>query len=52
MVAFYPQICRTPIRRVQMSKEMREGRVVYRDVLERVYDDINRRFGSKEKVPE
>jgi hypothetical protein len=29
-----------------------EGRVVHRDVLQEVYDDINKRFGSNEKVPE
>jgi hypothetical protein len=40
------------LRRVQMSQEMREGRVVHRDVLEEVYQDINHRFGSNEKVPQ
>ena len=40
------------LQRVQLSDYMRGGRVVYKDVLERVYDDINRRFGSNEKVPE
>ena len=40
------------LRRVQMSQKMREGRVVHREVLQEVYDDINKRFGSDEKVPE
>jgi ribonuclease Z len=39
------------LRRVQMSKEMRDGRVVHRDILQDVYDYINKRFGSNEKVP-
>jgi hypothetical protein len=30
---------------------MLEGRVVHREVLQSVYDDINKRFGSNEKVP-
>ncbi len=40
------------LQRVFLSEEMRNGRVVHRDVLQRVYDDINERFGSNEKVPE
>ncbi len=40
------------LQRVQLSDYMRGSRVVYKDVLERLYDDINRRFGSNEKVPE
>jgi ribonuclease Z len=39
------------IRRVEMSQEMLDGRVVHRDILQTVYDEINKRFGSKEKVP-
>jgi len=40
------------LRRVAMSKEMREGRVVHRDVLEEVYRYINEKFGSNEKIPQ
>lgn len=39
-------------RRTAFSKMMLEGRVVHRDVLQEVYDDINERFGSNEQVPE
>jgi ribonuclease Z len=39
------------LRRTALSKEMLKGRVVHRDVLQEVYDDINKRFGSNEKVP-
>jgi ribonuclease Z len=39
------------LRRVAMSKEMREGRGVHRDVLEKVYNFINEKFGSNETVP-
>jgi len=39
------------LQRVQMSPYMREGRVVHRDILQTVYDAINERFGSDEKVP-
>jgi len=31
---------------------MKAGRVVHREVLQQVYDDINKRFGSNEKVPD
>jgi len=40
------------LRRTAMSTMLLEGRVVHRDVLQEVYDDINQRFGSNEKVPE
>jgi ribonuclease Z len=40
------------LRRTEMSTMLIEGRVVHRDVLQEVYDDINKRFGSDEKVPE
>ena len=40
------------LRRTALSPAMLDGRVVHRDVLQAVYDDINRRFGSNEKVPE
>ena len=39
------------LRRVQMSKDMIDGRVVHRDVLEKVYSEINDKFGSNAKVP-
>jgi ribonuclease Z len=39
------------IRRTFMSKFLIEGRVVHREVLEEVYADINKRFGSNAKVP-
>ena len=39
------------LRRTSLSKDMLEGRVVHREVLQEVYDDINERFGSNEKVP-
>ena len=57
--AIWPQPSTIPLvppdpklRRTALSKKMREGRVVHRDVLQEVYDDINKRFGSNEKVPE
>jgi len=37
--------------RTELSAMMLEGRIVHRDVLEDVYNDINKRFGSNEKVP-
>ncbi len=40
------------LRRVGFSKEMLEGRIVHREVLQEVYDYINKRFGSNEKVPD
>jgi ribonuclease Z len=40
------------LQRVFLSKEMRAGRIVHKDVLQRVYEDINKRFGSNEKVPD
>lgn len=40
------------LRRVAMSKEMRDGRVVHKEVLQNVYDYINKKFGSNEKVPQ
>jgi ribonuclease Z len=36
------------LQRVFLSKEMRDGRIVHKDVLQ----DINKRFGSNEKVPD
>jgi ribonuclease Z len=39
------------LRRVQMSKDMVDGRVVHREVLEQVYSEINEKFGSNAKVP-
>ncbi len=39
------------LRRVALSKDMIEGRVVHRDVLEEIYDYINKKFGSNEQVP-
>jgi ribonuclease Z len=40
------------LRRTALSPDMLKGRVVHREVLQEVYDDINSRFGSNEKVPE
>jgi ribonuclease Z len=40
------------LRRTALSKQMLEGRVVHREVLQEVYDDINERYGSNEKVPQ
>jgi ribonuclease Z len=40
------------LQRTELSKQMLERRVVQKDVLQEVYDDINKRFGSNEKVPE
>jgi len=40
------------IRRAALSKLLLEGRVVHKDVLQEVYDDINKRFGSNVKLPE
>ncbi|MEE8148424.1 MAG: guanitoxin biosynthesis MBL fold metallo-hydrolase GntH [Longimicrobiales bacterium] len=39
------------LQRTQLSQEMRDGRIVHRDVLEDVYAYINEKFGSNEKVP-
>jgi hypothetical protein len=35
-----------------LSRKLLEGRVVHRDVLQDVYEEINKRFGSNEKVPD
>jgi ribonuclease Z len=40
------------LQRTQMSDFIRGGRVVHRDVLQNVYDFINEKFGSDEKVPQ
>ena len=40
------------LQRTFLSDKMKAGRVVHRDVLQEVYDDINKRFGSNAKVPE
>jgi ribonuclease Z len=40
------------LRRVGMSQKMREGRVVHRELLEEIYEEINQQFGSNAKVPE
>ena len=40
------------LQRTALSKMLLEGRVVHRDVLQEVYGDINKHFGSNEKVPE
>ncbi len=57
--AIWPQPSNIPlvppdpaIRRTELSKKLLEGRVIHREVLQEVYDDINKRFGSNEKVPE
>jgi ribonuclease Z len=57
--AIWPQPSTIPLvppdpslRRTALSPDMLEGRVVHREVLQDVYDDINERFGSNEKVPE
>ncbi len=39
------------LRRVAMSDEMRQGRVVHKEVLKELYDEINKMFGSNEKPP-
>jgi ribonuclease Z len=39
------------LQRVALSEDMIKGRVVHRDVLEEVYDYINKKFGSNEEVP-
>lgn len=39
------------LQRTALSEFMLEGRVVHREILEEVYEDINERFGSNEKVP-
>jgi hypothetical protein len=56
--AIWPQPSTIPLvppdpklRRVALSKKMLEGRVVHRDVLEDVYNYINEKFGSSERVP-
>jgi ribonuclease Z len=56
--AIWPQPSTIPLippdpklRRTALSPKMREGRVVHREVLQEVYDDINKRFGSNEVVP-
>jgi len=40
------------LRRTGLSKAMLEGRVVHGEWLQEVCDDVNKRFGSNEKVPE
>jgi len=57
--AVWPQPSNIPLvppdpslRRTGLSNFMLEGRVVHRELLQEVYDDVNKRFGSNEKVPE
>lgn len=57
--AIWPQPSNIPLvppdpalTRVTMSQEMKEGRVVHRDVLEDVYKYINEKFGSNASVPD
>jgi ribonuclease Z len=57
--AIWPQPSTIPLvppdpalRRTALSPAMLEGRVVHREVLQEVYDDINERFGRNEEVPE
>ncbi|MHC5113751.1 MAG: guanitoxin biosynthesis MBL fold metallo-hydrolase GntH [Planctomycetota bacterium] len=57
--AIWPQPSNIPLvppdpslRRTALSRMMLEGRIVHRDVLQEVYDDINERFGSNERVPD
>ncbi len=40
------------LQRVGMSQKMREGRVVHRELLEEIYEEINQQFGSNARVPE
>jgi ribonuclease Z len=37
--------------RTELSQEMRDGRVVHRDILEVIYSEINEQFGSNAQVP-
>jgi len=39
------------IQRVEMSDFTRDGRVVHRDLLEQIYQEINELFGSNAEVP-
>ena len=39
-------------RRTKFSQFIVEGRVVHRDILESIYDEINEMFGSNAKVPD
>jgi len=41
-----------PSQRVGFSKPIMEGRVVYKDVIKKYYDDTNKMFGTDFKVPE
>jgi len=41
-----------PSQRVGFSKEIMEGRVVFKDVIKKYYDDTNKMFGTDFKVPE
>ena len=40
------------LQRVQMSDFVRGGRVVHKDVLQTIYDRINRMYGTNEQVPQ
>jgi ribonuclease Z len=37
--------------RTELSQEMRDGRVVHRDILEVIYSETNEQFGSNAQVP-
>ena len=40
------------LRRTELSKDLLAGRVVHRELLQEIYAEINKQFGSNAKVPE
>ncbi len=40
------------LQRTFMSEYYKEGRVVHKDILEVIYDEINQMYGINEKVPD
>jgi len=40
-----------PSQRIGFSKYIESGRVVYQEVIEKIYASVNKEFGTKEKPP-
>ena len=46
-----PKVAPDPSKRIGMSKMISDGRVVFRDVIQDLYDRVNTAYGSAEKPP-
>ena len=52
MPSTIPQLPPNPEEALTMSDLMKSGRVVYKEVLKKLYDDINKEYGSSVEVPQ